>query len=250
LRLGWVAVGGFLLLAISPVVTFGAAVLLDLLPWTPSSLAVFRSSGRFAWLAMYVVFTGVLAVVVAALPRRAAVAVVAAALALQTWDLSAAYGRVRARAGDPAWTDWQSPLRSPAWSLAAARYPHLVMVPPDMCAAVWSEPAGPHLPFSLLAGLHGATINSGNAGRYDVAGVLHACAALRADVEAGRVEDGNLYVLSPALRAQLAATTHTPLACGTLDGFDVCVTEASFAAWRDDARRAGFLAASVLPPGR
>ena len=57
------------------------------------------------------------------------------------------------------------------------------MAPPDMCATVWPEPAGPHLPFSLLAGNHGLTINSGNAGRYDVDGVLGYCAALKDEID-------------------------------------------------------------------
>ena len=45
-------------------------------------------------------------------------------------------------------------------------YRHLVMVPADMCASV-AAARRDHLPFSLRAGRHGVTVNSGNAGRYD-----------------------------------------------------------------------------------
>ena len=76
-----------------------------------------------------------------------------------------------------------------------------------MCAAAWQEPpAAPHLPFSLLAGRYGATINSGNAGRYDVGGVLGYCAALKAEIADRRVNDDSLYVLSPGQRAALATS--------------------------------------------
>jgi hypothetical protein len=33
--------------------------------------------------------------------------------------------------------------------------------------------------------------------------------------------------------------TRTPLACGVADGFDVCVTAATFPRWRDAALAAG-----------
>jgi hypothetical protein len=247
---GWLAVAGFLVLAIGPVVTLGSRVLLDLLAWSPPQLAVFRSSGRFGWLPMYVVFTVALAAIVRALPRRAAAAVLAAAVAVQAVDLSGQYGRLRARAHDPAWTEWRTPLADPAWAMLVASHAHLVMAPPDMCAGVWAAPVGPHLPFSLLAGLHGATVNSGNAGRYDVGGVLRACAALRADLDAGQLRDDSLYVLSPPVRAQLGAATTVPLACGVLDGFDVCATAASYERWRAAAVRAGMAIQLVHPAGR
>ena len=251
LRLGWIVVAAFLLLAISPVVTFGSSVLVDLLPWTPSRFAVFRSSGRFGWLGMYVVFAGALATVVTALPRRTALAVVTGALLLQTVDLAAVCGRIHARSVDPEWTEWTTPLQSPVWAAAVARYRHVVTVPPDMCPAVWPGPsAAPHLPFSLMAGRYGATVNSGNAGRYDVGGVLRYCAALKEQVGAGRVDDDSLYVLSPAERTALAAVTLTPLACGTLDGFAVCVSEASAAPWRQAALAHGVALSSVAPAGR
>jgi hypothetical protein len=245
LRLGWVVVVLFLLLAISPVVTAGGVVLFDASASAPALLAVFRSSGRFAWLAMYVIFAATLATLTSRLPRRAAVAVVAAGVGLQTLDLSGAYGRVLARAHDPAWATWTDPLQSPAWEAALPHYRHLVMAPPDMCAAVWAPPAGDHLPFSLLAGRHGVTVNSGNAGRYDVAGVLSYCAALRADLEAGRVHNDSFYVLNPAMRQVLGASTSTPLACGMANGFAVCATERSVRRWREAAAAAGVLMTPV-----
>ena len=227
LGLGWLAVAACTAIAISPVVTFGATTLLDLREWAPASLATFRSSGRFGWVTMYTVFTVVALALVSRLPRPAALAAFALAIVVQGVDMSAVYRALHARERDPAWTDYDSPVKSAAWTAIVPAYRHLVMAPPDMCAAVWAPVAGPHLPFSLLAGTHGVTINSGNAGRYDTAAVLHYCATLEADVRAGRTSDGSLYVLSPAMRAVLQAATPVGLACGVLDGFDVCVTAAS-----------------------
>ncbi|MBL8139372.1 MAG: hypothetical protein JNL48_22295 [Acidobacteria bacterium] len=246
---GWLAVAACTAIAVSPVVTFGATTLADLREWAPASLATFRSSGRFGWVTMYTAFAFVALTLVTRLPRRAAMAALAAAIVVQGVDMSGAYRALHARERDPAWTDYDSPVKSAAWAVVVPVYRHLVMAPPDMCAAVWSPVAGPHLPFSLLAGTHGVTINSGNAGRYDTGAVLRYCATLEADVRAGRVRDDSVYVLSPAMRDVLAAATPVPLACGVLDGVDVCVTAASAARWRDAASRAGF-AGTVIAPAR
>ena len=125
------------------------------------------------------------------------------------------------------------------------------MAPPDMCATVWPEPAGPHLPFSLLAGRHGATINSGNAGRYDVDGVLGYCAALKAEIADGRVERRQpLRARARVSARRWPPARARPLACGTLDGFSICVTEASAGPWRQAALAHGVALSSVAPARR
>jgi Family of unknown function (DUF6311) len=248
-RLGaaWFAVAACTAIAISPVVTVGASTIADFGAWAPASLATFRSSGRFGWVTMYTVFTLVALAIATRVPRRTAVAVFAAAVVVQGVDLSAAYRAHYNRERSPAWTDYDSPVKSAAWAAIVPAYRHLVMAPPDMCAAVWAPVAGPHLPFSLLAGNHGVTINSGNAGRYDTGAVLRYCATLEADMRAGRVSDDSLYVLSPPMRAALGAATPVPLACGVIDGFDVCVPAATLAGWRDAAAAAGASFAVVAP---
>jgi hypothetical protein len=158
---------------------------------------------RFGWVTMYTVLTFVALALVTRLPRPAALAAFALAFVVQAVDMSGAYRALHAREHNPAWTDYDSPVKSAAWTAIVPAYRHLVMAPPDMCAAVWAPVAGPHLPFSLLAGTHGVTINSGNAGRYDTGAVLRHCAALEADLRAGTVSDDSVYVLSPAMRAAL-----------------------------------------------
>ena len=231
LGLGWVAVAACVAIALSPRVTFGAATLVDLTASAPAALAVFRSSGRFGWVPMYVAFAVVTVELVSRLPRRAAIAAMAVAVVVQGLDMSGAYRALHARGRSPEWTDYDSPMKSAAWQAIVPRYRHLVMVPPDMCAAVWAPVAGPHLPFSLVAGTNGVTINSGNAGRYDTGAVLRYCASLEAEVRAGHVSDDSLYVLSPAMREVFVAAARVPLACGTLDGFAVCTSAATARRW-------------------
>jgi hypothetical protein len=233
LGLAWLGVAGATLLAVSPIVTFGSHVVADLSAWSPPQMAMFRSSGRFAWLPMYLAFAAILRVVVAWLPRRAATGVLALALALQMIDGWPVYRSIYARERSSAWTTYANPLSSPAWDVITPHYRHVVMVPPDMCVAVWPDPVAPHLPFSMLAARHGATVNSGNAGRYDAAAVARYCAGLEADVRGARLADDSLYVLSPPMRQALTVAAQPgAVACETLDGFAVCVTAGSYEAWR------------------
>lgn len=230
--LAWVVVVGCAVLALSPVISAGSRVIADLGAWAPHQLAVFRSSGRFGWLTMYAAFVTIVATLVSAVPARAAAWVLAVGVVLQAVDLSGAYAALHAREHSSEWTTYDNPLRSPVWDLALPHYRHLVMAPPDMCVTVWPSPAGPHLPFSLRAGGHGVTINSGNAGRYDIGAVLGYCRSLETEVRAGRLADDSLYVVSPAVREVLAAAEGVPApVCGRLDGFVVCGTAASVSSW-------------------
>lgn len=246
LGFGWLALAIAAAIAVSPVVTWGPNVVVDLSAWAPASLAVFRSSGRFGWVPMYATFILVTMVLVSHFSRRAVMALLAAAVVLQAVDLNAAYRGLHARSTESWWTDYTSPLASATWQAAVPAYRHLVTVPPDMCEATWAPAAGPHLPFSLLAGGYGVTVNSGNAGRYDARAVERYCLALDASVRAGTVDDGSLYVLSPLMRDVFVSAARVPLACGRLDGFDVCATATSLARWQEAANRAGF-APAIAP---
>lgn len=238
-RLGWAWAGvvAFTLLAVSPVVTAGPRVLADLSAWTPAAVATLRSSGRFGWIAMYLVFAIVVRALALRLPRRAAGGVLLMAVVLQAADLRTAVASVMRRERSPEWTQYQSPL-SPVWDEVMPAYRHLVLAPSDMCGPAWPSPPAEHLPFSMLAARHGATINSGNAGRYDAGAVLRYCADAQRALTAGAVDDASMYVMSPSMRAVLEGAARTSVSCGRLDAFDVCVTTASLARWPTVAAQA------------
>lgn len=241
-RLGaaWWALFAFTLLAVSPVVTAGPRVLADLSAWTPGVLDAVRSSGRFAWLPLYVAFALSLRLVLVHLRPAVAAGLLTAAVALQVADLQGAYAGLYRRERSAAWTEYTTPLASPVWDAAMAAHAHLVMAPPDMCASIWPDPAGPHLPFSMLAARHGATVNSGFSGRFDIEQVHAYCRSLQGDLRAGRFDDTALYVLSPAERETIARQGHgASLQCTTLDGFTACATQAGVRGWRTAAETAG-----------
>lgn len=241
-RLGvaWLGVLTFTLLAVSPVVTAGPRVLADLSAWIPGVFDAVRSSGRFAWVPLYLAFVFIVRLLLVHLRPRVALALLAGGVALQAADLQGAYAGLYARERSAAWTDYDNPLKSPVWEAAVAAHAHLVMAPPDMCASVWPGPAGPHLPFSMLAARHGATVNSGFSGRFDFDQVAAYCRSLQADLAAGRFADDSLYVLSRAERDAVVRAGHgLSLQCATLDGFTACASPAGARRWREAARRAG-----------
>lgn len=246
----WLGVGLLTALAVSTTVTAGPYVLADVSRWAPGFVDAVRSSGRFAWLPLYLTFALVVRLLVVHLRPSVAAGVLLVAVALQLVDLEGAYARIHRRERSDAWTLYDDPLKSPVWDAAMAAHAHLVMAPPDMCASTWPDPAGPHLPFSMLAARHGATVNSGFSGRFDIDQVLAYCGSLREDLAGGRFDAGALYVLSPAERDRVARAGHAAaLRCAELDGFTACATPDGAARWQEAARRAG-IALTGLTSGR
>lgn len=116
------------------------------------ALSVFRSSGRFGWIAFYLINLAVLGAVVRRLPARAATAVLLAALALQIGDQSAKYREFRAFIGKRA--AWHTPLQSPEWASFAAGAKRLIIVPPHPAMV------DIYLPFADLAARHRLATNA------------------------------------------------------------------------------------------
>jgi hypothetical protein len=77
------------------------------------------------------------------------------------------------------------------------------------------------IPFALLAGRSGLTFNSAYANRFSQERFLDECRALRADVEAGRLDPATVYVVRPA---SLSLFERPDVACGARDGVTVCVS--------------------------
>ena len=119
--------------AISPRVTFGSAVVVDLIgPWS-APLALFRSSGRFVWPLTYLLLTWTVVTVSRRLPPVAATIVVAAAVAAQLGDLHHIHADRRRATHDAAFYSWEQPFVSGRWREVAGHYRHLVLAPPPQC---------------------------------------------------------------------------------------------------------------------
>jgi hypothetical protein len=123
-------------------------------------LSVFRSSGRFFWPVLYLIYLGAFRVVLRTVAVRPAVVAVGIALvALQIADSTPALAALRSRLERPEAT---SPLQAPFWQRAARHYRRIVVVPPR------GDDAGSQ-PLARFAADAGLAIDSGYFARVDPA---------------------------------------------------------------------------------
>jgi hypothetical protein len=217
--------------ALSQVITVGGRPLLDLTtPYKPlyPLAGPFRSSGRFVWPLVYLIYAGGLWAAGRFLEERAAVVTVAAVAAIQLLDLSGlAMTMFRPH-------DWV--LRAPEWQLASGHYDHLAMYPPQVIGGgkpCEAQAYGPDFhaaePYALLAYDLGMTVNSGFLSRASARKHVPACRALEASVRGGALDPRTVYVVHPTA---LADFEHAHAVCGRVEGRDVCVSR--------DSQRTGF----------
>lgn len=200
--------------ALSTRVTFGSHVLADpaLPPAVLGVLSVFRATGRFVWpLALLLPLWGC-AHLVARIPARTLAALLAAALALQAWDLSAKWGEFGRRFA-PGALGALPDYAAPAWA-AAAHARHLVVVP-AAADQDWITPA-------LYAARHRQSVNVGLLSRPDEGAARKAEAQAIAELSDARPRPDTAYwVRDPALLARLpealsAVTRRLPLGEGAM----------------------------------
>ena len=141
-----------------------------------------------------------------------------AAIALQVVDLRDAYASRRATARDPGFQHWTQPFRSPEWDTVGV-YRHLVLVPPPQCGAA----PVPYEAAVRLAAEHGMTVNAGVIARGDVGARQRYCAALDADVRAGRLEPGRVYLVDAATARALTGLLAERVSCVVRDDLWTCV---------------------------
>ena len=219
--------------ALSPRVTVGSRVLIDLTSPALERLAVFRVTGRFFWPAAYAIVAFLIWAVVTRLRPAAALAVLSAAIGLQLLDVGAHYETVRTTAHSDAFHAWPQSLQSPLWRTALPHYRRLLMYPPEQCG-----PAPmPYIQPAFLAANFGLSINTGHPARANRAARRAYCQQLGQDWERGVVADDAVYLLSPAWLQLFRDAARQPVICTDIDRMPVCVTEASYAQWRPDAVR-------------
>ena len=215
------------LFSLSPTVTLGSRVLLDLNgPWS-APLAVFRSSGRFAWPLAYVLVISAVVALARRLSRRATHVVLATAVIVQLVDLHAAHEARRRVARDPAFHSWERRFTSGRWSAIAPRYRHLALVPPPQCG----ETPIPYEPAVRLAATYGLTVNAGVIARRDPAAQRRYCVEADADIDAVRLRDDTLYVVSEDAAGVLRRMGGAQVACGAMDAVWICTTAEAHARW-------------------
>jgi hypothetical protein len=206
------------LFAISPTVTMGRAVLVDLNGPLFAPLAAFRSSGRFVWPLTYILLTWGVVTVARRLRPAIAVSVVAAAVGLQLFDLHDAHAARRRTARDPGFQQWTRRFLSPEWA-EVTLHRHLVLVPPPQCGAAPVE----YEAAVRFAADHGMTVNAGVIARGDDGARREYCAALDASVRGARLEPGAVYLVHPPTARALTNQLGDRVRCRERDALWSCV---------------------------
>jgi hypothetical protein len=213
--------------ALSPRVTMGERVLVDLTgPWA-APLALFRSTGRFLWPLTYVVLAWTIATLVRRTSPRVGAAVLALGLTLQAVDVSPFYLSRRQIGHDPAFYAWDNPFVSRWWERIAPNFEHLVLWPPPQCGTspVAIEPA------LWFGARYGLTVNTGTLSRGSDVARARYCERLRDEVAAGALAPDAIYLVMPATAAAIEAAPGAPR-CGRLDALTLCTAAASYGAWQ------------------
>jgi len=215
--------------ALSPRMTAGASVVVDMSgPWA-ERFAVFRATGRFFWPLGYLLMAWALAIIATRLPSRVALTVLLSLVIVQTLDLHGAHEERRRGARDPDFYAWANPMVSPVWDRALPEYNHLVLYPPPQCGPspiAWEAAAH-------RAGLHGLTLNAGGVARPDDAARLRYCHDLGEQVKGGHLEPRTFYIVPPSEVERIRQAAQPPAVCGVIDTVSVCVSAESYQRWRD-----------------
>lgn len=210
----------FLLLAASPQLTLDRATLVTVpLPQRVSEwLSIFRSSGRLFWTDGYLLFFAVLGVLVAQARRRSLVVALAAAVAIQAFDLGPR--ALRFANGRQAMHAWRTPLRAPLWAwLGAQGYAGVFLTPPRGSDLGW---------FGHWAASHRMTLNSFYGARGPTPEWEAAMARARRALGEGRRDPRLLYVLLDAeARRQACAGIQPEDRIFEADGLQVLVPDAA-----------------------
>jgi hypothetical protein len=146
-------------------------------------LGIIRASGRMFWPVTYIVTLTCLVLVARFKSRRNAAIIISFAVIVQLMDFYPFYRNVSLDK-----FSWKTPLYSNLWGQFAEKYKHITCIP-----AFFS--GEDYVPFALLAGDHGMTINVANLARADYFARKRYRDELQKQFEQGRFEDNTLYIL-------------------------------------------------------
>lgn len=206
-----------LLFAASSVLTVGRWTVLNI-PLESPLLGVLRASGRFAWIAYYVIVLWVIWAILTRYRNSLALCLILIALFIQIADFSIAHavlGEVRLQANQ---IPQGTMLDDREWIDATSNRKHLTLLPPLACGL---QP-GPYLPFQLLAADHGMTINTGFLARWDKDATNRYCSALDQQMRSGAISPDDLYVVGAAWAAMFLDAAGSKIVCRRIDGYEVC----------------------------
>jgi hypothetical protein len=203
--------------ALSNIVAAGPFVLFKYnLPFIIEKLiSPFRASGRFIWLAYYLLMAGGLSFVLARLPRNLSFTCLSICLVAQLADSSKAFVANRAAYDVNFFKFLPSLLDSQFWHKAAAKYSKVIYVPPAYATDNYIQlcyfAASNHLPISLC-----------RTGRTDEHRLVTTRLNAVDEIDRHGFDADALYVFeNPAIWARELAQLRTGDWTGTVDDYDV-----------------------------
>jgi uncharacterized protein DUF6311 len=201
-----------ILFALSNKIGVGPYVLVHYpLPFIAERLiSPFRASGRFIWLAYYLLMTGVLVYVLKRFSRSAALSLLSICLVLQVADSSKAFKQNLAAYQ---YNFQPALLNSDFWQTAAQKYREVLYIPPAYAATNFVQicyfAASHHLPISLC-----------RYGRTDEEKLVNTRLQSLADIEQNGFDPRALYVFeSDAIWVRELTFLHPGDWAGTADGY-------------------------------
>jgi hypothetical protein len=204
--------------ALSPKVTVGGRLILELPQALYAPLGPFRASGRFFLPVFFAIAYLLLRTLMTRLGARLATVVLVGILWLQYTDLATALNRIRfaTRGSNGSAADtWQLPLQWSSWAFAQDGFRRLELVPPD----AWGDQAEV-VKLVYLAARTGLASDLGEAARSDSNSIRRWRRAAAERFAQGLLEPEVLYVVHPQHLPQVARIDGTT--CRPVDGFFAC----------------------------
>ncbi len=215
------------LMALTTRVRAGSTTLLDVDPRQMLSrfLAPLRSSGRLFWLPYYTFLTALLAAPYLLMRRSRATALLACLLMVQFVDTIP----LRRWLYSGVHQDYPKPLNSPIWHQLGSVYENLIVLPAWQCAPR-SSPGGVYgyRTFGYLAAEQKMRINSYYTARYTGLALDYHCNQPIDQFAHQPLSPDSVYVVTPAIAAQIAQGPTGEGKCHDLDGFILCSPKTDF----------------------
>ena len=215
------------LMALTTKVRVGPATLVDVDPRQVLSrfLAPLRSSGRLFWLPYYAILTALLAAPYLFMRRSRANALLACLLVLQFVDTRP----LRRWLYSGLHVSYEKPLKSPIWHQLGSLYENLVVLPAWQCAPR-SSPGGVYgyRFFGYLATEQKMRTNSYYTARYTAQALDFHCKRAVGEFANQPLSPDTVYVVTPAVAAQIVKGPTGEGKCHDLDGFILCSPKTDF----------------------
>jgi hypothetical protein len=205
-------------------ITLGSRVILHVpLPDAVlGAMSVFRSSARFAWPLVYVIYALSIASIGLVIPRRFQAACIGL-LAITQWiELSPLRATVKSLITVNPYAPVS--LQSEAFLRLGERHRHLVVLPAWQCGPTQSPGgANGYATLGLVAARQRMTINSYYSGRYSERSLRVHCQGIPADLFRAGPDGDSAYVVDSQYLNWFGANARASHECGERDGFNLCV---------------------------